>query len=314
MDIWEKLQSVEKKLLTIEQQLQATAKSFPDPIFIISKFGKYLDVIGGKERSLYHSGESLIGKHLNDVLPENLADTFMQAISESVTEESLKTIEYLLGPEDIVGSPVDSPKGKQWFEAQIYPIKNQSNEINSVIWIPINITKRKNLEERVKDLSEGDSLTGAFNRRYFLKIFENEFSISKRYKNKLSVLHIDIDNFKEINNRYGQDGGDAVLKRFVVFCEATLRDSDLFARYGGEAFIVMLPNTPSLGAAIIAERIRTNTEELRITYKEETIQFTISIGISLILDTDTNSNAVLTRADTALYQAKKRGRNRIEIS
>jgi diguanylate cyclase (GGDEF)-like protein/PAS domain S-box-containing protein len=313
MDIWEKLQSVEKKLLTIEQQLQATAKSFPDPIFIISKFGKYLDVIGGKERSLYHSGESLIGKHLNDVLPENLADTFMQAISESVVEESLITIEYLLGPEDILGSPVDSPKGKQWFEAKIYPIKDQDNKINSVIWIPINITKRKNLEERVKDLSEGDSLTGAFNRRYFLQIFENEFSISKRYKNKLSVLHIDIDNFKEINNRYGQNRGDTVLKRFVVFCEATLRDSDLFARYGGEAFIVMLPNTPSLGAAIIAERIRANTEELRITYKKKTIRFTISIGISLVLDTDTNSNAILTRADTALYQAKKKGRNRIEF-
>ena len=314
MDIWEKLQSAEKDLFAIKQQLQSTAKSFPDPIFVIDKFGKYLDVIGGKERSLYHSGEFLINKYLNDVLPENMADTFIQAISESIAEDSLKTIEYLLGPEDIVGSPVDSPKGKQWFEAHICPIKDQDNEISSVIWIPINITKRKNLEEQVKDLSERDPLTGAFNRRYFLQIFEKEFAISRRYKIKLSVLHIDIDNFKEINDMHGQDGGDAVLKRFVIICEDILRDSDLFARYGGEAFIVMLPNTPSLGAAIIAERIRANAEELRITYKEETIQFTISIGISLVLDTDTNSNAVLTRADTALYQAKKKGRNRIEIS
>jgi len=314
MDIWEKLQSVEKNLFAIEQQLQSTAKSFPDPIFVINSFGKYLDVIGGKERSLYHSGEFLIGKYLNDVLPEDLADKFMQIISESIAENSLKTIEYLLNPKDIVGSPLGSPKGKQWFEAHIYPIKNQDNEINSVIWLPINITKRKNLEEQVKDLSEKDSLTGAFNRKYFLQIFEKEFAISQRYRNRLSVLHIDIDNFKEINDMYGQDGGDAVLKRFVIFCEATLRDSDLFARYGGEAFIVMLPNTPSLGAAIIAERIRANAEELRITYNEETIQFTISIGVSLALDTDTNSNGVLTRADTALYQAKKKGRNRIEIS
>ena len=314
MDIWEKLQSVEESLFIKEEQLQSTARSFPDPIFIIDRFGKYLDVIGGKKRSMYHSGEFLIGKYLYDVLPENLTDTFMQAISESVAEDSLKTIEYLLGPEDILGSPVDSPKGKRWFEARIYPLKDQNNEINSVIWLPVDITQRKNLEEQVKNLSERDPLTGAFNRNYFLQIFKKGFSISKRYKNKLSILHIDIDNFKKINDTYGQDGGDAVLKRFVTFCDATLRDSDLFARYSGGAFIVMLSNTPSLGAAIIAERIRANTEELRITYKKETIQFAISIGISQVLDTDTNSNGVLTRTDSALYQAKKKGRNRIEIS
>ena len=314
MDIWEKLQLVEQNLFVREEQIQSTAKSFSDPIFVIDRFGKYLDVIGGKDRSLYHSGKFLIGKHLHDVLPEDLRDVFMQVILESIAENSLKTIEYLLGPEDITGFPMDSPKGKQWFEARIYPLKDQNNEINSVIWIPVNITKRKNLEERVKDLSERDLLTGAINRKYFLQIFEKEFAISKRYRNRLSVLHIDIDNLKKVNEKYGQDGGDAALKRFVIFCEATFRDSDLFARFGDGAFIVMLPNTPSLGAAIIAERIRANTEELRITYNKEIIQFTISIGISLVLDTDTNSNGVLIRADAALYQAKKKGRNRIEIS
>jgi diguanylate cyclase (GGDEF)-like protein len=76
----------------------------------------------------------------------------------------------------------------------------------------------------------------------------------------------------------------------------------------------MLPSTPSLGAAIIAERIRANIEEMSVTYEKQTITFTVSIGVSLALDTDSNSNAVLTRADSALYQAKKKGRNRIEIS
>ena len=314
MDIWEKLQSVEQNFFATEQQLQSTAKTLPDPIFVIDKFGKYLDVIGGKERSLYHSGDFLINKYLHDVMPESLADTFMQTISDAIEDNFLKTIEYQLGPEDIIGSPLDGPKSKQWFEGRVSPIKDQSNEINSVIWLAINITERKNLEEKLRELSEKDVLTGAYNRRYFTQIFDKEFSIAKRYENKLSVLLIDIDNFKEINDKYGHDGGDAVLKRFVLFCEAILRDSDLFARYGGEEFIFMLPNTPSLGAAIIAERIRANTEGLRVTFKEETIQFTISIGISLVLNTDTNSNAVLTRADTALYQAKKKGRNRIEIS
>lgn len=314
MDIWEKLQSVEHNFFAIDQQLQSTARTLPDPIFVIDKLGKYLEVIGGKERSLYHSGEFLIGKYLHDVMPDSLADTFMMTISEAIEDNSLKTIEYRLGPNDIIGSPLDGPSDTQWFEGRVYPIKDKSNAINSVIWLAINITDRKNLEERLKELSEKDSLTGAYNRRHFMQIFDQEFSIAKRYNTKLAVLLIDIDNFKEINDTYGHDGGDAVLKRFVMFCEDILRQSDLFARYGGEEFIVMLPNTPSLGAAIIAERIRANIEEMVVTYEQQTIKFTISIGISLVMDADVNSNAILTRADSALYQAKKTGRNKIEIS
>ena len=313
MDMWEKLQSFEQNFSIIEQQLQSTAMALPDPVFVIDKSGKYLDVIGGRERSLYHSGESFIGKYLHDVLPEPLADTFMQTVDEAIEDDSLKTIEYPVGPGDIIGSSQGASKDTQWFEGRVYPIKDRSNEISSVIWLAINITDRKNLAEQLQDLSEKDALTGAYNSRHFMHIFNQEFSIARRYKSKLSVCLIDIDNFKDINARYGHDGGNVVLKRFVLFCEDILRESDLFARYGGEEFICMLPNTPSLGAAIIAERIRANIEEMPVTFNRQTIQFTISIGISLVLDSDTNGNAVLSRAEAALYQAKKNGRNRIEI-
>jgi diguanylate cyclase (GGDEF)-like protein len=314
MDIWEKLQSVEQNFFTKDQQLQSTARTLPDPVFVIDEFGKYLDVIGGKERSLYHSGEFLIGKYLHDVLPEDLADMFMQSITEAIADNSLKTIEYKLSPNDIKDSPLDGPIGDQWFEGRVYPIKDRNHKAHSVIWLAINISERRRLEEKLKELSEKDTLTGAYNRRHFTQIFDQEFCIAKRYKNKLSVLLIDIDNFKDINDRYGHDGGDAVLKKFVIFCESILRQSDLFARYGGEEFIVMLPGTPSLGAAIIAERIRAQTEEMSVSYKEQTIKFTISIGISLVLENDSSSNAVFSRADAALYQAKKKGRNRVEIN
>jgi diguanylate cyclase (GGDEF)-like protein len=314
MDIWEKLQSVEQNLFAIDQQLQSTARTLPDPIVIIDKFGKYLDVIGGKERSLYHSGEFFINKYLHDVLPESLADKFMQTVTEAIEDNSLKTLEYQLAKEDITGSPLGGPKSAQWFEGRVYPIKDKSGEINSVIWLAINITERKDLEDQLKELSEKDGLTGAYNRRYFMQIFDKEFSIAKRYKNKLSILLINIDNFKEVTDTYGHAGGDAILKRFAIYCEDILRDSDLFGRYGGEEFIVMLPSTPSLGAAIIAERIRANIDEMSVTYEKQPIEFTVSIGVSQALDTDSSSDAVLTRADSALYQAKKKGRNRIEIS
>jgi diguanylate cyclase (GGDEF)-like protein len=313
MDILEKLHAVEQNFFAIEQQLQSTARALQDPIFVIDEFGKYLDVIGGKERSIYHSGKFFIGKYLHDALPENLADTFMQAISAAIADNSLKTIEYQLGPGDIAGSPLDGPKKTQWFEGRIYPIKDEAQEVHSVVCLAINITERKNLVGQLKDKSEKDALTGAYNRRHFMQIFDQEFAIAKRYKTKLSVLFIDIDNFKEINRTYGHDGGDAVLKMVVAFCEENLRQSDLFARYGGEEFIIMLQNTPSLGAAIIAERIRASIEEMPVTYENQPIRFTISIGISLALDNDSRSNAVINRADAALYRAKQKGRNRIEI-
>ena len=313
MDTTERPKTLEQDLFVRQVLLKSIARSFPDPVFIIDRYGKFLNVVGGKERSAYHGGKFLTGKYLQNVLPEDLADLFMLKISEAIEKNSLQTVEYLLGSKDIAGSPADNPKGRQWYEARISPLKGYKNETNSVLWLPINITERKNLEEQIVDLSETDPLTGAFNRRYFLQIFENEFAISKRYKNKLSVLHIAIDKLKDINDTYGQAGGDAVLKRFTILCQATLRDSDLFARYGGAGFVAMLPGTPSLGAAIIAERIRAMAENLRTTYGQETIQFAISIGISQILESDKNSNALLTRAGSAIYQAKIKGRNRIEI-
>ncbi|MFC1837459.1 diguanylate cyclase [Thermodesulfobacteriota bacterium] len=198
MDIWEKLQAVEQNLANREKKLQAIAHSFPHPILIIDGFGKYLNVIGGEDRSLYHSGKHLVGKYLHDVLPENLAETFIQAITDAIEDNTLKVIEYMLGPEDVIDSPPDSPKGRQWFETRIYPVSDQDSEEKSVIWIPINITLRRTLEEQVKNLSERDPLTETYNRRYFLQIFEKEFSISKRYKDRFSVLLIDIDNFNSI--------------------------------------------------------------------------------------------------------------------
>jgi predicted signal transduction protein with EAL and GGDEF domain len=117
----------------------------------------------------------------------------MQTVSEAIEDNSLKTLEYQLAQEDITGSPLDGPIRAQWFEGRVHPIKDKNGEINSVIWLAINITERKDLEDQLKELSEKDGLTGAYNRRYFMQIFDKEFSIAKRYKNKLSILLIDID-------------------------------------------------------------------------------------------------------------------------
>ncbi|MBW2466938.1 MAG: diguanylate cyclase [Deltaproteobacteria bacterium] len=314
MDTLEKLKALEQDLFLKELLLESIAQSFQDPVFIIDSYGKFVDIVGGKERSAYHGGKFLIDKYLQDVLPAEIADAFMLAINAAIEKNSLQTVEYQLGSEDIAGAPADNPKGRQWYETRVYPLKAQDNDIESVIFFPINITLRKKMAEEIVELSETDQLTKVLNRRYFMKVLENEFAIAKRYNNTLSVLHIAIDKLQDINDEFGEVGGDAVLKRFAILCKSTLRDSDLFARFGGAGFIAMLPNTPSLGAAIIGERIRAISENLQVEFEDQTIQFAISMGISQTNESDKNFNAVLTRADSALYQAKTKGRNRIEIN
>ena len=314
MDIQEQLQSLQKNFFVMDQQFKSTASALPDPVFILDKNGRYLDVIGGKERSLHHSPDFLIGKDLHTVLPTDLADIFLETISDTIETDSLKVLEYQLGPEDVQGTTADGPGEKQWFEGRVYPIKDESNEVSSVVWVAINITRRKNLELRLKNLSEKDPLTSAFNRRYFMQVFEQSYSIAKRYKNPLSIMVLDIDNFKSINDTFGHAAGDTVLKMIVDFCQVTFRDADLFARLGGEEFIVMLPNTPTLGAAIIAERIRDGINNLPVVLADRTINISISIGISQIDESDESYNDLINRADAALYQAKDKGKNRVEIN
>jgi diguanylate cyclase (GGDEF)-like protein len=313
MDVHEQLEFLQESLYIKDQQFKSTANALPDPIFIIDKNGKYLDLIGSQKKNLYHSPDFFIGKNLHSLLPADLANIFLETISDAIETESLKVLEYQLGPEDFKGITADAIKDKQWFEGRVYPVKDQADEISSVVWMAINITRRKNLEKKLKNLAEKDPATGAFNRRHFMQIFEQSHSIAKRYKTPLSIMVLDIDNFKSINDSFGHEAGDTVLKTITGYCQLSLRESDLFARLGGEEFIVMLPNTPTIGAAIIGERIRDGVHNIPVTLANQTVNCSISIGISQVKESDKSHNDVISRADTALCQAKDMGKNRVEI-
>ena len=311
MEIEEQLQSLKETFFTVDQQFKSTASALPDPVFIIDKNGRYLDVIGGQERSLYHSPDFLIGKDLYSVLPLDLANIFLETISDSIETDSLKVLEYQLGPEDVRGTTADGPDGKQWFEGRVYPIKDQADDISSVVWMAINITRRKNLEKRLKILSEKDPLTGAFNRRYFMQVLEQSYSISKRYKNPLSVLVIDIDNFKSINDTFGHEAGDSVLKGLVDFCQVSFRDADLFARLGGEEFAILFSGLDEDQLYNKLDDFRRDIAVSQTPYEHDQISFTVSLGV--IFNSVDPLAAQMNAADEALYLAKENGRNQISI-
>jgi diguanylate cyclase (GGDEF)-like protein len=163
----------------------------------------------------------------------------------------------------------------------------------------------------LKNLANRDDLTGIMSRRYFLDMANHYFNGAQRNKSPLSLLMLDIDHFKRINDRYGHPVGDQMLLLFTDTISIYLRKSDIFGRLGGEEFGIILFETGKEGAAILAEKIRRAVEEISYKRLDVEIKMTTSIGIGERIDQETDFDKLMIRADKALYDAKEAGRNRI---
>ncbi len=167
---------------------------------------------------------------------------------------------------------------------------------------------------RTKYLSLTDALTRLPNRRHFDSTLDKEFSRAKRYKNKLTLAIFDIDYFKKINDTYGHQCGDFVLKEISNAALLTFRKSDAVFRFGGEEFAVLLTETEIKQSIIPLERFRKTIETLDLTYEHKKVNVTVSIGACQLTDDITSEQEFIDRADVQLYEAKKAGRNKTFLS
>lgn len=173
--------------------------------------------------------------------------------------------------------------------------------------------KNKELYEallKIKRLEEKDSLTGILNRRAFMRILLREVKRAKRYKIPLSLALLDIDNFKTINDIYGHEAGDMVLKKMCRTIVRNIREQDVFARFGGEEFIFLFPHTSLNEAYLVSERLRLKIARLR--FKNLSHRITVSFGVTGLKEED-SPKTFIKRADEALYEAKRSGKNRSVI-
>jgi len=216
---------------------------------------------------------------------------------------------------------VEIPIGKtdpETFEVRTWPLSTSSSDSGSRpigrAVILTNITARVHLREELRRQSETDSLTGIANRRRFHQVLEIECARFTRSRSPLSVLMIDLDFFKQVNDEFGHPTGDAVLKCVAQMLVSLLRKTDLPARYGGEEFSVLLPETRCDGARIIAERIRQAICKDPIEADGCQIPLSVSVGVaSHSNDLEAKPEILLKKADLALYRAKTTGRNRVEF-
>ncbi len=170
------------------------------------------------------------------------------------------------------------------------------------------------LHKKIQEMASYDALTHVLNRRFGLVRLEEEFSTAQRHNSDLSAIMIDVDKFKRVNDTFGHEAGDIVLKKVASTIAINLRNEEVICRYGGEEFLIILPMANLHKAGLVAERLRRMIEQLSSHYKDTVILTTISLGVSSLSSLATqNINDLINTADTALYHAKHSGRNQVAL-
>lgn len=169
-------------------------------------------------------------------------------------------------------------------------------------------------QRKLLDAALRDGLTGAFNKRYLVDRLTTELAFAQRHKTPLSLIMLDVDHFKRVNDTFGHPAGDEVLAKVAAVVHATIRTEDVFARYGGEEFVVLCRSVEMQNAAVLAERLRARVESMIVEHEGERIAVTVSLGVTGLPEIMAQTPEQLVSAvDEALYEAKRGGRNRVVV-
>lgn len=246
----------------------------------------------------------LLGKTDYEIFPEKRADAFYQL------EKRIYAGEHI-AREIQVYQTTDGKKC--WVDNRKYPVLNRHGKITGLFGVARDVTDNTLLTTELKRQARTDYLTGVNNRRHFMVLAQRELDRSMRYHTPLSLLMMDIDHFKLVNDNYGHEVGDAVLIKLAEVCQQTLRGIDSMGRIGGEEFAILLPETDIEQALEVAERVRMALAHTRLDQpnSRDPLRFTVSLGIATLAPNIATIDVLLSLADHALYQAKNTGRNKV---
>jgi diguanylate cyclase (GGDEF)-like protein/PAS domain S-box-containing protein len=201
-----------------------------------------------------------------------------------------------------------------WGNTVATALPDREGHVNGFVLVTRDLTDRKLIEDKLIALATTDPLTGANNRRAGEDKLAEAFARWRRYERPFILLMIDCDHFKSINDRWGHDGGDAVLIALVRLCRESMRETDVTIRWGGEEFLLLLPETACGVALPVAERLRQAIEAVTVERGGQIIKMTVSIGVAEPAEGDSGPEDTVRRADGALYRAKTSGRNRVVLA
>ncbi|MGB9152039.1 MAG: diguanylate cyclase [Alphaproteobacteria bacterium] len=292
----------EHNLLKTEQRLRAVLEILPYPVYVARRSDGQILFVNRKSCLLFQQSAGLLLRSKADDFyvdikdKENLDRLFDSVSDIRDVEVQMKTAQARV------------------FTAELAAIAVDYGGAPAVLIALNDISQRKEMEAELFRQASTDALTGVSNRRYFHDQAEQEVRRARRFARDMTVMMIDIDNFKLINDTYGHATGDTVIQSVVKRSLESLRQSDSLGRIGGEEFAVLLPETAVEATREVAERLRVHIQEKPIIAGPHVITCTVSVGIAQLSAQDNNIDQLLSRADTALYAAKHNGRNRVELA
>jgi len=298
-EIQEKLQR-EKQISILEEKYKILIENAPFSVIISSLDGKILYINPRAAQQFDISASYAINLNTKDFY---------------ASAEDRKKLLYLLKRKGFVQDLdlkfVTTRSSEFWASISVSIIEFEGNQ--ALFTALMDITRRKALSQELEYLAMTDELTKLYNRRFFLDRCQREFKLWKRYKNPFSILLIDIDHFKQINDNFGHDIGDLALQFIAKALQQFVREVDTVARYGGEEFIILLPQTSAAIAKDIAERLLLKISSSELPIVSTPLKLTVSIGVSEVQPDIKDLNHLLKVVDNALYQAKWQGRNRVVV-
>lgn len=289
------------------EHLSAVLAALPDPAFLLSEQGQYLAVYGGKDARYYHDGSGLVGACISDLIAPEKAQWFLDQIGTALQTRALLVVEYELSNKDIKGLPDTGPAEPIWFEGRVHALDFLVQGERVVLWVASNITHRHALETRLRAHSETDELTGLFNRRRLTQELDANFQAFARYGTTTTVLLLDMDRFKDINDTHGHHAGDEALVAVANACRAHLRSTDIASRIGGDEFVIVMPHTSAVQAKEFANRLRKEVKLDLHRFAVNGVTPSVSAGVTQMNNNDSSYEDTLKRADAALYAAKAGG-------
>jgi diguanylate cyclase (GGDEF)-like protein/PAS domain S-box-containing protein len=285
-----------------EKRFRAFLDTTRDGVVVIDDRGMILEFNAGAEKLFGYAGVEVLGTSLNQLMPKGDAAVHDQYVA------------HPHGSQARIMSPTRAVKGrrKDGSEVQIEVTVGEARIAGAQLHVGVirDITERLAFEHQLTELATRDSLTGALNRRAFTEQMDNALQLARRHGHALSLLLMDADHFKKINDSYGHQTGDRVLVSLTALAQTCLRTTDRFGRWGGEEFVVLLPETDATQAVEVAERLLAAVR--CATWLSDTgveLPIRVSIGLATLGSEVPDAEKLIQRADEALYRAKAEGRN-----